>query len=858
MSYAVPAGDGLEFDLKDYVIPAEIVFELNESEKENTVSFNALAWGSGKYIKWNVYARKVTDLSLALNTGTWIDLNPWIRSEDDLTPKLPNIVSGIEYSVGIPIFDSLTLTGLDVKWWKNNIFNASDSEYIELKVEFRLGLSPAVMASDVVYTFSGFIDKNPINNELDDSVTFKVYTVDELGQRLSAETITRQIITKNFDGSGTSGLFLGNLPGICVVNANVAGYVLKQGVHTIAVSYSSDGPAWTAALDGGVEATLPSSNGVVMLTNKDGDQQVNIYVVPASLSTADSLSQEIIVVTQGNVLPRTWYNYVVIFDLLKLLYAKLGISTLEYDDLIINTWDGRNTTAFYGVPPGGEEFYKPSTALVFDNINNKTMIALTDKIYAFDPVGRTYTYRAILPSGNEIRRFFPGRISNDELWGIAVNTSTYAVEIFKMILSTNIVSSWILSNTSCLPTYNQIYYLRHFALAKNIGTSGIIYFLNAANSVYTFDMNSHAETKVVDLTGMPGQGCNYPSITDGTNYLFQHNDGGDILWEQVTYNQVTWTVAMVKSSNVVFIEGIYANNSYYVSEAFSGYTDWSLVKYNILNSYSWARLGTGGYNFEVNGTILSYLDVNLKGMICNLANDALTTQSESILFPVASDSVISNQRISYDVAANSFWLLYDKSNILGQYCSEVPMYISTEFDCTQAYVTDQINALLASFNMTATIGSNKVAKFYRRSDLTGKPVTSGNTLAITLNGVEDITEEVAYQFGAALVKVSNQNSSASYDGSVFDLGLMKEGITVDLTNNYLPDVLLKDMAYYNYQFFKDPHILYTIPTANIHAFQFGCFDELSITFTGKIQKVASGPIYGCELMNEGMQLKVLI
>ena len=131
-----------------------------------TSIFNVLAAGASKEISWQIYAKKTTSLSESLATGTWIELTNRVDWS-----SFPDINQGIEYQVGQFHSDSVDVRGHDVQWWKANIFNASASQYIELKISMTLA-----GASDTVPMFAGFVDKaGVIYNELENSVTFSAF-----------------------------------------------------------------------------------------------------------------------------------------------------------------------------------------------------------------------------------------------------------------------------------------------------------------------------------------------------------------------------------------------------------------------------------------------------------------------------------------------------------------------------------------------------------------------------------------------------------------------------------------------------------------------------------------------------------
>jgi len=226
-----------------------------------TSLFDIIANGASKYPKWNVYVRKVTSLSEPLDSGTaWLDVTSFING-------IPTISQKAEIETGIPVSNSLNLTGIDIKWWEANVFNATDSQYIEIKIQCQLGLSATAFATDIVYAFSGYIRKNPQENELTDTLSLTAYTLDDLLGELPGEYLTMQTMI------GTD-LFLPSVPGVYIHNANITSFVLKSGVHTIAYDSTVSPP--TAKLDDGL--AVPLIVGSNILANQYNDELTGLMV----------------------------------------------------------------------------------------------------------------------------------------------------------------------------------------------------------------------------------------------------------------------------------------------------------------------------------------------------------------------------------------------------------------------------------------------------------------------------------------------------------------------------------------------------------------------------------------------------
>lgn len=193
--------------------------------------FLVYARAIAKRIAWRVYVKKTTDITEDLETGAWIDVSHRVSIED-----FPNFASNLEYELGQFVTDSISLTLFDIPWWKANVFDATPAQCIECKVQFQLE-----SCSDIVYTFSGWIDKlNRSATESLDQVTISAFTAQDLGSRLGGEILTTQYIEQDIVADGLTiaqGLQLKNINGIFLTDAALAGYILKRGEHKLSYTF---------------------------------------------------------------------------------------------------------------------------------------------------------------------------------------------------------------------------------------------------------------------------------------------------------------------------------------------------------------------------------------------------------------------------------------------------------------------------------------------------------------------------------------------------------------------------------------------------------------------------------------------
>jgi len=149
-----------------------------------SAKYTAISTSGNCVLTFKVYYRLTSDLS---SSPSWVEISDRVSWED-----FPEITQNLEYETGIPTSDSIRIRGLGISYYKANVFSATASQYIELKIEAQLGRSATDTASDIVPLFFGVVDKNPQYFELLDEVEFRVFTLDDLLARFSGENLTTQ------------------------------------------------------------------------------------------------------------------------------------------------------------------------------------------------------------------------------------------------------------------------------------------------------------------------------------------------------------------------------------------------------------------------------------------------------------------------------------------------------------------------------------------------------------------------------------------------------------------------------------------------------------------------------------------
>jgi hypothetical protein len=170
--------------------------------------------------------------------------------------------------------------------------------------------------------------------------------------------------------------------------------------------------------------------------------------------------------------------------------------------------------------------------------------------------------------------------------------------------------------------------------------------------------------------------------------------------------------------------------------------------------------------------------------------------------------------------------------------------------------------VLRAFSLLGNINSYKKANVYRRSDASGVPVTTGNTLTATIVDTASLMQVISAYGPVEWVEVTNGNVTSSYDGTTWNRKTSTQTKKLSINNVYIPDLIVDDITFYLYQFFKTKRDRYVIGVGT-PSFQFEPFDNCNMTYTTtKIQKTITGdgyPLYAVSYQADGsMEIEVLI
>lgn len=801
-----------------------------------TSKFNAIARGAAKVLRWRVYCKKTSTLSEALNAGTWIEVSSRIQS-------IPPARSSIEYDLGIFKSDSITLTAKDIDWWEANILNLSAGQSLELKIEVQIGLDRSDLATDVVYAFSGWVDIVGINpNELDDTLTLKVYTADDLANRMSAESIVTRYVSSDVDGVGTEGIILKHIPGIWVIDANITSYVLKAGIHTITFDYN--GGTERAKLDDGEWVELPTVAGTAVLANKEDDERIQIYVIPADLYTLEGeLVDDLIVPTAGETLPFQWYRTISSRKLLSKCFTAFGVTSQTFDDLLVSTYNGLREVSYLDVAPDDPDILPPIQAMASKD-DDTIYVAVGAEVYARNYDTQVYTLLGTMAS--DVDRLFYDA-TNDWLWivyGVGTKLKVYRFATSDLSTEHTFTATADVTGIDLFKANDSIIFTTTADTIRHIVYNGTT-FTDA--ELFTAGGLTPAFTSI----GTWGR------IGNANTFYFNGVSAGQKTVHYISWGGASWTDGADFSTHT---------------------DDFTYAAFDVsdLEIYYWDSVNRRmrGLTSSTEVTVIDLVAFSLDVQDVYYDPVAETTYFTTILEQVALYSIRSEvatleqdediESIPGTLTSNDTYLFgAAPGRRLWQFGTTLAMFVE-EADMEGMTIKAALNKCCQAFNLVYHISSIKAAYVYRRGDDNGTPQTSGNTLTLNSDLAENISKDNLYGKAYGYIRIDNKDEAHSYDGTtgpvVFDKGVFGEVRKLEITNDWIPTPLILHLLFQMWQFFETDRSLYRIPTNIVTLFQYEILDQLTANFsTRKIGVNASGPIMGQTLYQDGsMDVEALI
>jgi hypothetical protein len=807
--------------------------------KEVSPEYDIFCEAAGKTIHWKVSIKKTANISESHSVGTWIDVTPCLESN---TPE--TIGCKTELSYGQFYSDQLKFVGLDIAWWKDNIFNCADQ--LELKIEFWINN----LTADTITAFAGWVDKLKDafvlkSDERKDTIEFTVNAYMEYAERFSGNRLCRQIKNEDVDGAGTPGILLLKIPGVFVTDANISGYALKKGIHTI----TFDGDTH-CKLDTGEWVELSGSSGSVELANEEEDQKVQIYFSTANLiASDDEVEQKIIELSTGDTLPYTWYQYQFIFSILKELFLLIGITEYSFDDFRISTRDGRKIYSFYDCPPGGQSYVGKPRCILWDNTNLRLWLGVGTHVYHWNETTHIYTDIGIIASGYDIVRLFEDRITSGEIWGIVINASG-TTKAFCITIATGLYNSWTLTGrgTADVPSNGA----RNFAYVVNNGADGSLFYCDTSNAgdKYKFDLSSKTESLILNGVA-PLSNC--AGWSNGTDYFFISDTR---IIRRLT-NSGGWTESVMNSGNPISAINDATDALYNSNE---NVTIITCPYGRIIQSYDHTADLLSTVYTDQNLLNLTYISGKIYGIIWadEWALPGYIQAGSITTIPGEYVPQVENcfNSFVYNATNDSCYGLLDTEQILFIYSSKVSMFVEEEIDGEGKTLIDILKELCIGFNLRPRVSTQKECHILRRADDNGAIITSGESIELNADRARDLSEECGVEGGADIVSVKNNTDETNYDGSDYDVTALDNEVIQPIDNPYIPTRLLKDYAYRFYQYFKNILTRHAVPTPLIPYFQYEPFDGADLNFFGKINTLIasvpkSGIIVGQNISRDG-------
>jgi len=820
-----------------------------------TSKFLAIAKSSYKVISKKIYFCKTSVLTTALDSGTWIDATRFIDS-------IPDTEASIEYELGVFKCDSMKLTGKNITWLLANIFNASSSEYIECKVELLFGFTSADMATDIVYHFSGYVEKSSVfPTEETDKIAFTVNSADALMSKIDAVSIVAQ-----YYEPVQAAIALINIPGVYVSDCNVSSYVVIPGIHSIAYDYNNGVPQ--ARFNNGMWVNV-SGGGSFSLG--DGEttaldrQRVTVKVVTGELQTNPATYEENIIITaSGTTLPSTWHTGISARALIKKFYTAIGITSQTFGTLTCNSFDGTTKKiSFFENVNDGQSTSNMGYAYGIAYKNTTTVfVSSGNRVYSFNPTTGGSTYLFSVTAGNVISKLMYNS-RNDHLWILFGNNilNTYGEKLARYVVSTATLSATITA-TGAQHFDTELFDVQHF------GGGGyeyaVIFPQSDTRSIQRVDGSTLAVTTLFANTALGYTGSNGAvtgfayQTTSGTDVVFRFftDDTGVSKIHEIGFDTSagsTWADNGIINAAAPFSHNI---GAYIASETKVYGVD---IGTNIIKKYT--------YN---SGSSISIQDLGSDDVVDGMFSDATyvfyTGRKLRYLHYINAGGVNTasdvNMRVCYAgyTTGNSRVYGVDVFGRIFQFSTVIELHVDRcIFNDKQ--LKNAMTDTLRATNCVSTMSFAKTALTYPRGDASGAPVTSGNTVALSVTNTKDIEKDEQYGAAYDVVEVNTGDTSINYDGTNYNVlvnTLSQRPLTIE--NTMIPAHVAKDYCKVFFEYFNTARVLYTFPVLQAYH-HIEPMDGASPTFTTtKITVSGTGkPIYSVKYSTDGkMKIGVLI
>lgn len=816
-----------------------------------SAAYTILAKGGSKEISWRVYMRNVSTLDVALS-GTWTEVTDRIEWSN-----FPSIASRIEEGIGQFSADAITLTAKGISWFKTNFFDVAG--YVELKILFQIE-----GAADVIPMAARFVDKSGVTSDEKSGVTtFTAFSVEDVGSRMAAEVVSTQFLSDDIDGSSTDGLVLQGITGMYVEDANIASYPLKIGTHQ--VNYEYNGGSRRVRMDEGAWVSLTTPDTSYTLgdgeTAGEDTQRLKIHIRSLSNLSGSDQNDEVIGVTPSTTLPQQWYRNILARRLLPLIYEVIGIDTVTMDTLQMNTYDGNFRVQFYDIPPNDVAITGTRQAIATDGTD--LYMAVAGRIYKREVETGIYTRIATIPNGTFaplVRRMWYNA-RNNHLWLLYDSTESGTFKhhlIRRLALSTLTLSAEVvLQDQGTNPLDKNSMELVDYNYTGSSYKYGLL-FTDPVNDGFTEAVRFMDGTSltIVD-TGVA------PTLTIQSKFLFE-KEAGKFWYKGDQGGNDAYAEIEINSS------GAWIDNDVQLASV----PAYSVARFNPVDSRIVYTPSAGIIRSHILTDVTTTTHLNNAGDTVNwiIYNDGKTyfttgiynaysvSGTDAAVLMASSDENIST---GYDGAGLIFLdRLYGLNSSEGElfHVHDKVDFIISIARFADSSITQALHDVLNGFNLIGKTTAIKTAFVYRRGDAAGNPTSTGDSLVVNIGVAAELTEELLHSPAIAFVSVANDTLTETYDGTIFGSVVLSDVRKLEHSSSFIPDIIIQDLAFYLFQYFKTDRSLYRIKCGVLPMFHIEPFDLLEVEFDStQIQKVSSGPIYSVGYERDGsMSLEVLL
>lgn len=741
----------------------------------------------------------------------------------------PGIIDSADYREGTTYVNELSLKLHNEDGFLTNaagtgIFDIAIDSEIEATIYGYFNVKDG--ADYKIQKYGGWVDLKRLKpNHTDYYCEVGIYSYFGLGDYESAANITTRYIDSN-------GLILWST-GLWVRNAAITGKVLKAGIHTIETRNESgyqarldDGDWVDIAMYGAAEYTL---------ANLTDTERVTIYYYSLYEFVTDSISY-IIVKTEGEQYPETFYYYSDIRTIIQEAFKYLRITTFDIEKYDIETYDERKVISILktvlgdritdaaSVVSDGE--YKIFVSVATPSPTNLNQIWYynynTDSLEKlFETTMNTFTKHRLIyeASLNTLFAFY----DNDEEGGMlqAINITTKAV--------TTIYSDPTLENAD---PYIRFHYYK----------SEKCFFLMQSDGIIRIDNNGSVSRVFSDTAIEPyGMSFLYEDIPGLTIWLY-------------------YTKLIAGVRKVYRINPSYPGTPEYIADFFNN-TDYNgyfctpfysegcvlmthnntLVKKMTLTG-TFSTIDAYGLQvfslFETNSRMYCYAQStdNTNKRICYITGTTLNIESENLnesrLFKLNSNWMIQRQKFCTFKNINNetdLALVSNRPGFLFRYSRWVTPYIYGEFDYNSKTIRALLQEIANNYLGFIRVSYNKIGQYLSRSSS-----LSSSSITIKKDYINSRIGERLYNDKYNGIQVNNGNIDVYYGDRAVNAK------TLSLNLPFIPDELVMDMAKYFYDYYQTLRRIHTvkyIPTFyNYDALDMADLTELSLG-TGRIHKL---------------------